>query len=497
MLSISQLFSQSHKCGVTTEMGNMIKDQLLHNRNEMRDFVSVRNATIYIPVRFFLVAKNNGTDRPSESSALTALCKLNENYADQEIQFYLKEFKDVNNSTMHENPSAAFQAIKSQMFGKYNALNIFIVDQIGDSSNGTVLAYYQPPASGANRNDWLVADETFVDDDEVMTHEVGHFLSLNHTFFGWEEGTWTNGVPVPSFCPGNPSLPTELADGSNCAVAQDMMCDTPADYLHLYDHSPPNECTYTDNALDPTGAPINPDPKNFMNYNNTTCLPDLYFTDEQKEAIEMSLNSSSRNYIPKNDTPSNLNEITGSPTLVYPLSQDPPMPYNSVTMEWTAVTNADKYYLEATSQNETLRYIVEGATEFTVTEFEPNTLYFWTVTGFNDYSTCGGSSSQTFFKTGIDVTDTNEIPELEDWSIYPNPVKRGDMLLINFETNQTMNVDISLLTITGQNAFTHKNQEFVSGTTIYELDTFGIPSGIYLVSLRTANGVLTKRVSIH
>ena len=499
LFAVSQAFAQKHKCGVTFEMGLEIMEQMIQNRNEMRDFVNTRNTTVYLPVRFFLVAKSDGTGRTSETAALKGLCLLNENYADQEIQFYLKEFKYVNNTLLYENPGGAKSVIEGQMNSNYDAINVFVVDQIGDSDDGVTLAYWDPPA-GPNGDDWLVAAEVYVDDFEVLTHEVGHFFSLNHTFFGWEstggwENTqWSDGSSVGINSPAGPNVKNERADGSNCATSADRICDTPADYLFNYN---PN-CQYSDNAKDPSGILINPDPHNFMNYNNTpSCVPDLYFSDEQKDEIAKSLNSFSRSYVPKDHIP-NTNEITNSPTLEYPLSQDPPMPYNSVNMQWTAVEHADKYLLEVRKpSSQPQRFIVEGANNFTVTTLEPETTYFWKVQAFNEYRTCDGASGQRFFKTGSDmINDTNEIPELKDWIVQPNPVKSGEMLNISFESSESITLDINLMAITGQMVANYKDQVLGSGNSVFSIETAGFPAGVYLVSVRTPDGVSTQRVSI-
>ena len=116
-----------HKCGVTAADGQKIMAQMQFNRNEMRDFVQTRGAVTYVPVRFFLVAKSDGTGRASEKAGLNALCLLNEHYADQDIQYYLKEFKYINSTSIYSNPTSfsGSNAISNQMV--YNALNIFFV----------------------------------------------------------------------------------------------------------------------------------------------------------------------------------------------------------------------------------------------------------------------------------------------------------------------------------------------------------------------------------
>ncbi len=490
-----ELSAQMHKCGVDAEMGAQIREQIIHNRNEMRDFVSTRNAVVYLPVRFFLVAESNGDNRTSEESALAALCFLNTNYADQEIQFFLKEFKYVNNTAIYDNSqtSAGFQALKNQMLGKYNAINVFLTKDAGEE--GTA-AYYQPPADGPNRNDWILSGETEADNFEVLTHEVGHYFSLNHPFYGWEQsgGGWNlddHGNPVGWLAPDGSS--NELADGSNCIDAGDMICDTPADYMFPF--VGPGGCLYNLNVKDPLGNLISPDLTNFMNYGSCDD-EDYHFTPMQKEEVQNSLNSSSRNYLPKNITP-NLAQVESLPTLLSPQHLEKIDTYNSVTLEWTAVPNAESYFLEVINTGGgNHRYIV-SETQVTLTNLEPSSNYFWSVIGYNEYSTCQMDPISRIVRTGTDtVTDTNEIPQLKDWSIQPNPVKSGEIFNLVIESSNQLKLDITVSTITGQTVQFHNQQQFANGVSFYEIDTNGLPAGVYLVSIRTGSDVETKRVSI-
>ncbi len=490
---VFQLSAQSFKCGVTTSMGLQIQEQMIQDRIEMRDYVSTRNAITYLPVRFFLVAESNGTGRVSERVAFEALCLMNNNYADQEIQFYIKEFKYVNNSNIYDNSQSAagFNALKNQMLGKYNAINIFIADEAGGGS----AAYYQPPASGPNRNDWILTGDGEGDDFEVMTHELGHYFNLNHPYFGWESsGGWNlaeHGNPVGLNSPSG--IPNEFADGSNCADAADMLCDTPADYFFPF--AGPDNCTYNLDVKDPNGDLIAPDLTNFMN--NSSCDDeDYHFTPMQKDAIENNLFSSSRNYLPKGDVP-NLGVVESLPTILSPQQSETIETYNSVPLEWTDVPNAESYFVEVINiGGGTNRYIVND-TQVTLTDLEPESSYFWNVIGYNEYSTCQNNPTNKIFKTGSDtVTDTNEIPQLKEWTLQPNPVNDGEVLNVIIESGRALTIDISLSTITGQTVALYKDQQFANGVSFFEIDTYGMPAGIYLVSLRTPNGIETKRVSI-
>ncbi len=484
VLSATTSFAQ-HKCGVSYEDGMMLRAQMQANRNEMRDYVFERGAITYVPVRFFLVAKSDGSGRTSERAGLQALCKLNAAYLDQEIQFYLKEFKNINSNSIYSDPTSfsGSNAIANQMI--YNAINVFLVDEMAEEG---VLGYYQPNA-GPNGNDWIVSLESAASQDLVLPHEIGHFFSLNHTFYGWEcNGGWVpaDGNPVGAMTPCN--VPAERVNGSNCTTAADQICDTPADYMF-----PNNSCAYTLNVKDVNGALLDPDIHNYMNY--VYGCSDYHFTDGQKDEIQNSLFSFNRNYIRPNYTP-NLALVTGSPTIVSPQQSELIPTYNAVPLEWTAVAGADRYLLEITTSGQVIRKIV--TTNSTIlTDLAPSKSYLWKVMAFNEYSTCGGFSGQKIFKTGSQqVSDTSTIPDVASWNIAPNPVRAGASFFVNVNSTESVKATFSLTNMTGQLIKEFPETEFKSGENSFEVPTNGLSTGMYFVTFRTKNNFQTQRLSV-
>jgi hypothetical protein len=489
LIAITAAHAQHHKCGVTLEEGKKIMEQFHFNRNEMRDFAFERGAVTYVPVRFYLVAEGDGTGRTSERAALGALCLLNENYANQEIQFYIKEFKYINNDDIYSDAiNSGFNDIANQMI--YNAINIFLTDGTGEEG---VLGFYQPNA-GPQGNDWVVLDENSATEKLVATHEVGHFFSLNHTFYGWEcTGGWNgdlNGSPVGFTNPCGAI--TELVNMTNCEGSNcggDCLCDTPADYMF----GPSNTCSYTADALDPNGQPLSPDIKNFMNY--IYGCSDYHFTDDQKQAIKNSLFSSSRNYIRPNYTP-NLEQVTGTPTLVSPQGGELVPTYNAVPLEWTAVPGADSYLIEMTTSGQPTRRLIANSNTTVVNGLLPNKSYLWKVLGFNEYSTCAGFSGQKILKTGELINDTSVLTTKEKWTLGPNPVKLGESVFLTLITNAKLAADITIFTANGQLVQERRAIDFAQGDTSYEIETNSLNTGLYLVNIRTENATRTLKLSI-
>jgi hypothetical protein len=87
---------------------------------------------------------------------------------------------------------------------------------------------------------WLAATGLY--NETVWLHEIGHFLGLAHTHDELGEGK-------------------ELVNGSNCSVAGDLICDTPAT-PNTRDLA--NDCIYSGTERDPNGQLYNPDVTNVM-----------------------------------------------------------------------------------------------------------------------------------------------------------------------------------------------------------------------------------------
>lgn len=468
-------------CGTTQVQA--IKDQMLQNRRDMQGFVFPRNAVTYVPVRFILVAKSDGSGRPSEKLALKALCNLNEAYLDQDIQFYLKEFTYYNSTTVYSNPMSfgASTAIKNQM--KYNAINVFVVNQASDAA-----AYYQPPA-GPGGNDWIVCTSSYLDDVRVLAHEVGHFFSLPHPFHGWESsGGWDpniHGNPVGLLAPDN-HTPNEFVNGSNCQIAGDGICDTPADYMF-----PSGNCTYSGNAMDPNGELLQPDKENIMNY-HFGCSS-YHFSEDQKDEIKNSLFHSTRNYVRPNYVP-NTAEVTTTPTILRPSNNETVATYDHVELEWSEVPGADRYLVEIFSGAQgTMTYLVDS-NRLLLTNLLPNTGYIWKVMAFNEYHTCGNFASQKIFKTGNSIfTDTVEDLGIRQWSVSPNPVPGGMPLTIQVNATEGVEVEIIVSSLTGQQIHRSNGIRLGPGETSVEVPVDNLPAGVYLATLMMKNGRDTKR----
>ena len=100
------IFSQSHdhsKCGTSQADQALIKARLMENRRIiMNQTVSQRNSnsTKYIPVTFQIVGDNDGNGYVNAKKVLDMLCDLNNDFADQNIVFFMNdEMRSIVSST--------------------------------------------------------------------------------------------------------------------------------------------------------------------------------------------------------------------------------------------------------------------------------------------------------------------------------------------------------------------------------------------------------------
>lgn len=106
-----------------------------------------------------------------------------------------------------------------QNWSNHDYINVWIVTNIVSSENLVGLATF--PKTTPDNIDGIVIEYEYVNGtSSVLTHEMGHFFGLYHTFEG---GTETQ-CPINNFCDQDPN--NNLTE--NCCINQgDRVCDTP------------------------------------------------------------------------------------------------------------------------------------------------------------------------------------------------------------------------------------------------------------------------------
>ncbi|KAA3637669.1 MAG: T9SS C-terminal target domain-containing protein [Bacteroidetes bacterium] len=481
-------------CGTTYDMQVEILERTRANKDILRTNPIMERSTVWVPLRFHLVAKNDGTGAVSEQKVYDQVCELNETYAVMDLQFYLKDFNYINNTTMysdHEGTSFLMQSNRDNA-----AINIFVVQDAGGiPGQSETLGYFSP------NFDWLVMR---IDEigrfKKTLSHEVGHFFSLAHPFLGWEvpnhfdpDDFPTNQVGVNS--PQN--TPNELQDGSNCDQAADLVCDTPPDYNFGFLW---NTCNYTGGAMDPTGTVVDPMEVNIMSY-FLDCEPaDYTFTQDQSDLIITDLNTQARAYIRPNYTPTHA-ELTGIPDIISPAYDEAIPAYNVVQLEWTQVEGATHYFIEISRLSSFStnfwrhKESVYGTSKTLYIDMEPDKNYYWRVRAVNEARTCATFSENGKFRTGTAVA-VDQLTQVNDFKILPNPVSSNEDLQFRLNVSEGFEGQISLIDITGKVVRQLPQQFFAEGQNIYTLALNGEAPGVYFVNINSQKGKITRKVVI-
>lgn len=237
MFVISSLSAQY--CASSEVTGNTSK------RTQTSSLTAKINGDDAIVINLVFNIMNSGsTSTVTEAQCLTTLATLNERFKDSDIAFRFNGYRNYfNNSASTINSDTEFNGLDN-INSTTTSLRVYLVDGFaGDFSTGVIGKAQLPGTFMAIRKD---SRNTF-----VLAHEIGHNLNLFHTFHG-------------ASCEPDPDIPAELANGSNCATAGDLVCDTPADPC-MNQGTVDTACNYTG------GGGFNPDTSNYMSYTELFC----------------------------------------------------------------------------------------------------------------------------------------------------------------------------------------------------------------------------------
>lgn len=261
-------------------------DQLMHNNTALRIaqkdldaeaykyFTEGKNkvfnstTTVSIAVVVHII-HNGGTENISDAQVQTAIANLNAKFAQSnnyQIQFCLAQRDPQGNSTTgitRNVSSLTTETMEVDDIALKNIdrwtptcyLNIWVVKEILSQSMGSsVVGYaYLPSAHGSNTDGVVIEANYFGNsstNDAVITHELGHYFGLYHTF--------QNGC-----------------NNNNCLLDGDQVCDTPPDQTTFATCVPPSNSCNTD-ANDPSANnPFNNDiadySDDYMDYSDLSC----------------------------------------------------------------------------------------------------------------------------------------------------------------------------------------------------------------------------------
>lgn len=489
-ITIVLSFGQQKHC--TTDHALLI-DRVDANRTYAEEHqVELRGAdTRYIPIKFHMVGRNDGSGRLRFSSLLDNLCRFNRDFEKLDMIGYINGgVNNYNNTGVFEQPGVASSIFKMRGEFDNGSMNVFIVDSADDGvGQGITLGYYDPS------EDFIVLrQEEFIDSTVSFTHEAGHFFSLMHPFFGWELDPYspsTHGNPVDIFFTGGGfNACIEVADGSNCTQCGDRICDTPPAYHFSFGSGiMVSPCELVSEVYDSNVDLVDPMENNVMDYFNDCTV--YNFTTGQTTVMQADFDSPSRNYIRSNYVP-NTAQIVEEAQLIFPITGTVTEAYNSVYIDWTDVEHADTYLVEVQDVfgGELTEYFVNTSSLW-LTDLKPSTKYAYFVHPFNETNGCF-KTNKVIFDTGSGVTSTNDVKNIETFEVFPNPVSCQNEITVGVTTSSNINATIQVNTTNGRVLYS-QDVTNISGKAQIVIPSPAV-SGIYFISIITNEGSTTRRI---
>lgn len=440
------------------------------------------NDWLYVPLTIHVVGDDNGFGYYPLHRILNALCVLNTDFEVSNIRFFIEgDIRYINNSDYYDHDfSQGAQMMDENNVA--NTINCYIV--LSPAGNCGYSAYNR----GIALNKGCISES-----DHTWAHEIGHYLSLPHTFFGWEgiEHPYAEVAPASV----NYGRETELVDGSNCLEASDGFCDTPADYLN-FRWSCNSEAFSNVLQHDPNGVEFRSDGTFFMSYSFDECAE--RFSEEQIGAMRANLLTERENLL-YNQTPPVLIEATEIQA-IQPLEESLVENVNSVTLIWEEVAGAEQYIVQLSpvptfaigfqthlvSENQVIVYNLWS-----------DRTWYWRVRPFNSYDPCADFSTPFSFETGNFILDVSDFAKHLDWNVSPNPLNTKDQFLqLNLNAASSFDANLKLIHANGQQMKQWK-AHFISGKNVERLEMGLLQPGIYFLVLESDRGSAMQRLVVY
>lgn len=449
-------------------------ERLTYYQQNLDSYRFLTDDTLFIPIKLHILGTDEGIGYPNMQNILRAFCILNENFAQAKIQFYIAgDINYINNTSWYDHESFGPGGQMIQQNNVPWALNSYVVKTAAGACG-----YFSPSVDGV-----VLATSCLGPVNHTWAHEIGHQLTLPHTFFGWEGTAYNNGEPAPErIWFRNRWVQVERADGSNCRHAADGFCDTPADYVSSrWSCSAANPMGPT--LVDPIGQTFQVDGANIMSYSSGSCRGT--FSPEQIQAMRMNL-LLDRNQIIDFDT--KFEPVPSEIEFIGP-DQNSEVQYDNTTVSWKAVTNATEYRVQLTNLpffNNLVLNQVTSDTFFQLPQLEIGRNYSLRIQALSNYQPCN-EYSETLSFMASDLSSVLYSGEAGGKFTYENPLRAGRDLNILYRngSQSTDAVQISIFDVRGMivgnfNGYVHPSDQI-------QLNTSDLAAGIYLLNFQFKN----------
>lgn len=442
----------------------------------------------YYPLQIHSVGRSDGEGHLSALEMRRALCVLNEDFAEYGIQFFMKDpVRMIHNDDYYEHDQNDGHRLMRNHNVK-NAFNVYVVEY----AYGTC-GYFSPANQGV-----VVAKNCFKGGTHTLTHEMGHFFGLPHTFNGWENRKYDrDNVPRYLSIRGRDTLFVERVDGKHCDKAGDFFCDTPPDYIN-YRWSCDREGNSLETFVDPEGVEFKLDGTNFMSYSSDNCQ--RRFTPEQEirmhEILEDRYKNLEYKFIPP--APVSGEEIS----MIEPRNADD-IDITNTRLIWGEIPDATQYIVQISrftgilfDRDPSLVTFHTDDPELVVPEdvLDVDRDFYWRVYPVNEFTFCPQASEIRSF-TPRAATHTHQLPDGEEIKIFPNMISAGQgTIQVQYDFAQARDVTIRLYDLQGR--LLRQADERVVGEMITPFDAGRQSAGMYLLRITDGQFAITQKIIV-
>lgn len=433
------------------------------------------NDILQLPMTIHIVGQTDGSGYFSRAELQVAICKLNQDYEEHNIRFFIQgPIIYHNNTSWYNHATFNIGQLMYNVTKVVGTMNVYIdnnaAGNCGYAISGADRMYLKKACiRGTNTTTW--------------SHEMGHALSLPHTFSGWEDTTYDSTQPTPSVVfRGNSPVNVERVDGVNCAEAADGFCDTEPDYLSARWNC--NSNGLSPNILkDPLNVEFRVDGTMIMSYSNDACAS--VFSPMQVAAMRANIQTVKANMVYTGSLPviGSLTTVNISPT------QDQEVLNVNIRLDWEAVENTSAYIVEVSRFADfNLKEFEAVVTTNTVTvpQLTENRNYFYRVMPVNNSDFCTRFSPATRFRAVIQTSTTEA--EGNSFSIYPTILEDTEFMSISGRLFRSMDITFDVIDLQGRTiSSTRKN--LPAGPLSESLLVGSLPKGMYIMRISSAEGI--------
>jgi len=377
-------YLSAQDCG--TKMTDENLNWLRHFKKDLSSDFKKSDDIVYVPIVVHILGDDDGVGYYPMDQIMRVICELNVNYKNNTsgLQFFVHEDEGIR----HHNDTDMFRHDiydddnyeDSFMYQTRvnNVVNLYIVQSVPG-----ICGYFTYGADAV-----VLVHGCIGPDESTTTHELGHYFSLPHTFYGWE---FDDNLPQSEW----ESVDREGPD-RNCHVKADLFCDTGPDYI-------PERWSCGGGRIfkDRHGVEFVTDSSFFMNYSGDACHD--RFSDEQVEAMQANLLLERSGHL---EFTQELNTEPLIPSAMnYPAHGDTLVPNQNVLFTWENAGNAQYVFrIRAIDFEEPFsEEFITSDTEYLISVLKPYKEYAWSVTPFNDGNYCIKADSLNHFTTSRDL----------------------------------------------------------------------------------------------